>query len=127
VIARDQLIAALPEKHKAASHERIDLKTLSGETCLSPRAADLLHGKQGARPEDLPRRRQHHTPVATFQKLRPNLLFQLSDLLAERGLRDVKLIGGAREMQFFRNREEISDLAQFHLDQTLVGRIAATE
>jgi DNA-binding transcriptional LysR family regulator len=38
VIARDRLIAALPEKHKAASQERIDLKTLSEETFILPKS-----------------------------------------------------------------------------------------
>jgi DNA-binding transcriptional LysR family regulator len=38
VIARDQLIAALPEKHEAGSQECVDLKTLSGETFIVPKS-----------------------------------------------------------------------------------------
>jgi DNA-binding transcriptional LysR family regulator len=37
VIARERLIVALPERHKAALKDSVDLKTLSGETILLPR------------------------------------------------------------------------------------------
>lgn len=37
VIAQDRLIVALPEKHKAALKDRVDLRTLSEETIILPK------------------------------------------------------------------------------------------
>ncbi|ENR01454.1 hypothetical protein H721_02480 [Brucella ovis IntaBari-2006-46-332] len=43
-----------------------------------------------------------------------NLVFKITNLLAERGLADAKLCRRAREVSLFRHGQKITQMAQFH-------------
>ena len=65
--------------------------------------------------EHLARRRQRDVVPVTVQQDGADFLFQLFDLHAERGLRDVQPFGGPPEGKFFRRRDEVTQVPEFHL------------
>jgi hypothetical protein len=50
------------------------------------------------------------------------LLFQLFDGTRERGLCDIALLGGAREIEQARHRKEVPDLVHFHQFPRLLAK-----
>ena len=48
------------------------------------------------------------------EQIAAKLAFELADGAGERGLGDVALLGGAREIERARHREEVADLVHFH-------------
>ena len=65
--------------------------------------------------EQLAGRRELDFPGAALEQHGADLLLQLLDLMRQRRLRDVKLLGRAREAARLRDREKIPDVTQFHL------------
>jgi len=74
--------------------------------------------------EDLPRvlekgspaARQPHPPLVAIEQLDLDLFLELFDLLTERGLRHVESLGGAPEIQLFRDGNEVPQVTQLHAD-----------
>ena len=62
-------------------------------------------------------------PLASEQ-VAAELVLELLDGARQRGLRDVAFLGGAREIQQPRDREEVSDLMHLH-DRTALSDPAA--
>ncbi|MCY1404835.1 hypothetical protein D9M71_200570 [compost metagenome] len=52
--------------------------------------------------------------VGAFQQARTDFLFQRLDLLAQWGLGNTQLLGGAAEMQLFGHGDEVAQVSQFH-------------
>jgi len=50
----------------------------------------------------------------TAEQVAAKLLLELADRARQRGLRDIALFGGAREIEHARDRQEVSDLMHFH-------------
>jgi hypothetical protein len=63
---------------------------------------------------------QPHGFGAAFQEQEAEFLLQIADLPAQRGLRNVKLQRRARDVFFFRNADEVTDVAQFHEGKTII-------
>src|SRR4030095_672606 len=61
--------------------------------------------------------RQRDVVAAPIEQRDANLHLELADLLAERWLRRVQSIRGAREVQFFGHRHEVSQMPQLHPDR----------
>ena len=61
-------------------------------------------------------RRQRHLPGPALKQGKPELAFELPDLLAQRRLRDVQDLGGRREGPGIRDRQEVAQQAdvRFH-------------
>ncbi len=57
---------------------------------------------------------QRHRAARAREQLHAQLLFQRADLLAERWLRHVQAQRGPREVQLFRDGDEIAQVAQLH-------------
>ncbi len=55
-------------------------------------------------------------PLATEQ-VAAKLALELADGAGERGLGNVTFLGGAREIERPRHREEVADLMHFHADK----------
>ena len=49
------------------------------------------------------------------EELRPELTFEIADLLGQRRRRNVKSFGGSTKMQFLRNGDEVVQLPEFHV------------
>ncbi len=62
----------------------------------------------------LAERRQHGARPLAPEQVAAKLAFQQLDRPRQRGLRDVALLRGAREIERARDRQEISDLVHFH-------------
>ncbi len=58
--------------------------------------------------------RQLHAPAGAHEQLGAQFLLQLSDLQAQRRLRDMQALRGACEAQLFRQGDEVTQMAQFH-------------
>ena len=58
--------------------------------------------------------RQRHVMAAPLEQRDADFSFKLTDLLAERRLRGVEPRGGARKVQFVRDRHEVPQMTQFH-------------
>ena len=54
-------------------------------------------------------------PAATFDQDKAQLIFKLLHLPAQRRLRDVQDLGGAREVSLARNGHEVAEMAKLHL------------
>jgi hypothetical protein len=67
-----------------------------------------------ARDELRPSRGQLHAGGAPQQERDAELVLQAADLLRQRGLRDVQLVGRARETAVPRDGREVLQLTQFH-------------
>ena len=80
------------------------------------RAVELAQQLTGVAQERLPGGRELHPAAGPRQQLAAELFLQRADLLAEWRLGDVQPRGGAAEVQLLRDRDEISQLAQFHGD-----------
>jgi hypothetical protein len=52
--------------------------------------------------------------TAPIEQSDANLHLELANLLAERGLRGVQSAGGAREVQLFGHRREVTQMPEFH-------------
>ncbi|MNV60044.1 hypothetical protein D3C71_1524960 [compost metagenome] len=52
--------------------------------------------------------------VAAFEQAQVEAVFQLADLLRERGLGQRQALGGTAHMTFFIDRDEIAQLAEIH-------------
>jgi hypothetical protein len=52
--------------------------------------------------------------IGAFEQPRAHLLLQRLNLLAQRWLRDAQHLGGAAEMQFFGDGDEVAQMTQFH-------------
>ncbi len=57
---------------------------------------------------------QLDTPVGAFEKTRAQFLLQRLNLLAERRLRNPQRLGCAAKMQLLGNRDEVTQMTQFH-------------
>ena len=68
--------------------------------------------------EDTPGIRERDVMAAPFEQRHADVPFQLSNLLAEGGLRRVQPGGRAREVQFLRHRHEVAQMPQFHPPQS---------
>ena len=64
--------------------------------------------------EHLPRRRQRDVVPVTVQQQHAEFFFQLMNLDAQRGLRDVEAFGGAAEAEFLGGRDEVPDVTKLH-------------
>jgi hypothetical protein len=53
-------------------------------------------------------------PAVTDEELRPELTFEIGDLLGERRSSEVKPFGGPTEMQFFGDGDEVGQLPELH-------------
>ena len=58
---------------------------------------------------------QLHAPLGAIKQSHSEFVLELADLLAQRRLRYMQALGGAAEMQFFRDRDEIAQVSQFHM------------
>ena len=74
----------------------------------------FIHRGQGARLKYFSGRTQFHTSICLVKRFHSELFFQLADLLTQRRLRHVQLVGRSRKIQLFGHREEVSDLSEFH-------------
>lgn len=80
------------------------------------RVPSLYHQLPGFVDENCSRFCQLHMPLVAHKKRNAKVIFQLPDLAAQRRLRHVKLLRRFAEVQIFSDREEISDVPQFHGD-----------
>ena len=62
----------------------------------------------------LPGRRERDVVAVAVQQEHAEFFFELMNLHAQRGLRDVQAFGGLAEVQFLRGRHKIADVAEFH-------------
>ena len=69
--------------------------------------------EQGIHP--LAERRQHGARPLAPEQVAAKLAFQQLDRARQRGLRDVALLRGAREIERARDRQKVSDLVHFHV------------
>ena len=72
---------------------------------LIHRPLDIRQDAQGPVQKDPPGRRHLDAALRPFKQPGPQLVLELHDLTAERGLGDVEPGGGPAEMQFFGNRD----------------------
>ena len=80
------------------------------------RAVELAEQLTGVAQERLAGRGQLDPSARAGQQRAAELLLELAYLLAQRRLGDVQAGGGAAEMQLLCDRDEIAQLAKFHLD-----------
>jgi hypothetical protein len=60
--------------------------------------------------------------AVTYEKLSPELTFEVADLLRQRRSRNVEPLRGPTEMQFLGNRNEVAQLSEFQgIDRTADG------
>src|SRR6185295_6256363 len=64
--------------------------------------------------EPAPRFGKAHFALSPVKEADAEFLFKLPDLLTERGLANIQSNRGSSEMQFFRDRDEILQVPQFH-------------
>jgi hypothetical protein len=65
--------------------------------------------------EGPPRIGERNMMAAAIQQLDADELFQLADLLAQRGLRGAKARCSPREVQFLCDSNKIAEVSQFHV------------
>jgi hypothetical protein len=76
--------------------------------CGHPRkVVDLTEHLMGFTDNSLSGSRQSHFPLRSLKKADAQFLFQLPDLLTERGLADVQTDGSTAEVQFLGNGDKI--------------------
>ncbi len=61
------------------------------------------------------------------EQRRLDLLLQRLDLLRQRRLLHVQLLGGARDVAFLGHGDEVAEVAQFHVDRSFVIPSAARD
>jgi hypothetical protein len=64
--------------------------------------------------EAVSRRQKCHPARCAGEKGGAKLVFERADLAAERRLRDVKALGGATDVSFLRDGNEVADLREAH-------------
>ncbi len=118
VLAADGLEEALPDPLRVFIGEEAD-PDLAGEAT----SADLRQAPEVRRVVEQLRRERHqlgswarqgHRLARALKQLNAELTLERLDLLADRGLGDVQLLGGAPEMQPASDRDEVFELAEFH-------------
>ena len=57
-----------------------------------------------------------HTATEPIEKLETDLSFEILNLSRERGLRHSQALRGPAEVFFLTDRDEVSEMAQFHFD-----------
>jgi hypothetical protein len=57
---------------------------------------------------------QFHAALVAHKEGDAEILFQLTDLTTQRRLRDVQLLSSLREVEVFRDGDEVSNVTQFH-------------
>ena len=68
------------------------------------------------------RGRQRDRALRALEQLHAELALEVADLLADGGLGDVQPLGGAAKVQFLRDGDEVSEVAQFHAVHGLTRR-----
>jgi hypothetical protein len=58
--------------------------------------------------------RKLHASLGALEEWHPQLVFELTNLLAERGLRDVQARRRPAKVEFFRDDQEVTQMAKFH-------------
>ena len=58
---------------------------------------------------------QSHAPLGAIEQSHSEFILELADLLAQGRLRDMQALGGAAEVEFFGDRDEIAQVSQFHM------------
>jgi methionyl aminopeptidase len=79
------------------------------------RAVNRSKDGAGVIEKHAPWRKQRHTSRRAIEELRANLVFQRPDMPTNRGLRDVKALGGATHVSLLGNGDEIADLREAHV------------
>ena len=64
--------------------------------------------------ESVSRLRQFHATLVAYEQHDTQIIFELTNLAAQRGLRDVQLFRRLREVEVFRDSDEIPNVTQFH-------------
>ena len=64
-----------------------------------------------------PRVREFDAPLCPSEESRLQLLFELPDLMTERGLRDLQFRRGLAKVQRFGDRDEVAQMSHFHARQ----------
>jgi len=86
----------------------------TGVVSREPRHFDLLQNATRLRQESGSCLRQRNLPLGPVQQPHTEFRFEFANLLANRRLCDVQSRRGATEVQFLRDRDEISEVAKFH-------------
>ncbi|MNP16155.1 hypothetical protein D3C76_1085390 [compost metagenome] len=79
------------------------------------RLVDLLEDLPGLVEEQPAGFGQAHAAIGAIQQARADFFLQGLDLLAQRRLGNAQLLGGAAEMQFLGDGDEVAQVSQFHL------------
>jgi hypothetical protein len=57
---------------------------------------------------------KQHPALAPVEKPDPQFFLQLTNLIAERGLRNVHSLGGPSKVEFFGDGDKVTKVSQFH-------------
>jgi hypothetical protein len=79
---------------------------------FSDSTAHLIERDQSAVAKDFSGRSQFNAPVAAVQQRGDDFFLEMTNLLAQRGLCHVQLIGGAGKVQFLGYREKVFNLPE---------------
>jgi len=82
-----------------------------GDHCAINRRKDCA----GVIEEHAPCRQECHAPWRALEELRADLVFERSDVPADRRLRDVQALGRAPDVALFGNSDEVADLRKAHV------------
>jgi hypothetical protein len=84
---------------------------LRNAACLNDRIVQFEQQGAGARCERLTRRRQRDAARLSHEKREAQFLLEFLNLLRQRRLLNVQPGGGARELAFFGDREEVAQMS----------------
>jgi hypothetical protein len=93
----------------------LSLAAFGESSCSLDRPLSVLEDGPGFRSEGFAGLGQSNKPRIPFQKRHPQFLFQITNLPAERWLRDTELRRRLREVQQFGDDHEIAEVSEFHL------------
>ena len=88
--------------------------------------ADLVERRLGALAEMLAEPRGNHAPAGPLEQRAADPSFEIGELMAQRGLREIELLSGACEVSLFRDRRHEAEVTNLeaHVSKILRTRVS---